>query len=131
MSDLRREAAKYAAQVKTTKIVERVVERFRQARGGPEPMGAWDEKEHYWPDLPDFKQTDGKSDRFGDFYKMTYQFMGHDSGSGFLTLFVDFDATQFVNSEGKEAGKWKATNFASQVLRVADLVRHQEMTAAE
>jgi frataxin-like iron-binding protein CyaY len=113
MNDLQKAAAEYAAQSKITKIAERVAERFKEARrGSPESMGPWDGEDHYWPDLQDFEQTDGDADRFGDFYRMEYQYVGH-SGDH-LTLFVKFDALQFVNSEGKKPGKWTATNFATE-----------------
>ncbi len=74
------------------------------ARG--EGMGAWDGEEHFWPELHDFNFEGDKFDRFGDAYKATYQYVSR--GDGYIDLFVDFEATDFVASSGTQAGEWSA-----------------------
>ena len=67
------------------------------------PMSVWGEQEHYWPEPMEFELSPDRKDRIGDYYEVTYLFVGD------LSLSVVMDAGPFIDSDGDKPGKYKAT----------------------
>jgi len=67
------------------------------------PMSVWGEREYYWPEPMEFELSPDRKDRIGDYYEVTYLFVGD------LALSVVMNAGPFIDSEGDKPGKFKAT----------------------
>lgn len=83
---------------------------LKQARGQRLPLGPVGDETMYWPPEPrEWDENDFRRDRFGDYYVVEYHWVGRPS----MYLFVEFDATEFIRSEGKRPGSFKATGVGA------------------
>jgi hypothetical protein len=67
------------------------------------PMSVWGERDYYWPEPMEFELGPDRKDRLGDFYEVTYLYVGD------LNLAVVMNAGAFIDSEGEQPGTYKAT----------------------